>query len=395
MASSLESLPRLRLQKGRMKRAAHGHPWVFSNELVEVPPLEPGTIVQMDGPAGEPLGTGYYNPRTLISFRWLVRGAPLEEEWLEKRIEAAVAKRASIYPGEDCVRLVFGEADDLPGLVVDKYGDCLAVQVNTAGMERLRQRAEAALTSLIKPRQLVRKDDGPQREMEGLRRGVEAAVASQESSAQVSYLGLKINVDLSGGQKTGLFLDQRENVRALIGRMTRGTSILDVFCYRGAWGMAALKAGASRAEFVDASLEACEAVEAALAGNGLPEFDIHQGDSFDILPRLHGAKKRFGAVVTDPPAFAKSKKHLPEALKAYSRLNEMAMRLVEPGGLLAACSCSHHVGIEEFLQALRESAAKAKRKATLIELRGQAPDHPVLLNFPEGAYLKCVLLAIE
>ncbi len=395
MVSPMEALPRLRLQKGRTKRATQGHPWVFSNELLEVPPLEPGTIVQMDGPAGNPLGIGYYNPRTLIAFRWLARGGGLEEGWLEKRIEAAVARRASIYPGEDCLRLVFGEADDLPGLVVDKYGDCLAVQVNTAGMERLRPRAEAALMSLLKPRQLVRKDDGPQREMEGLERGVQAAVASQGSSASVSYLGLKIPVDLAGGQKTGLFLDQRENVRALVGRMAGGGSILDVFCYRGAWGMAALKAGASRAEFVDASREACEAVESGLAANGLPDCEIHQGDAFDVMPRLQGARKLFGAVVTDPPAFAKSKKHLAEALKAYSRINEMAMRLVEPGGLLAACSCSHHAGIEEFLQALRESAARAKRKARLIELRGQAPDHPVLLNFPEGAYLKCAILALE
>lgn len=395
MALVTGNLPRLRLRKGRMSRVAANHPWVFSNELQEVLPLEPGTIAHLDGPGGEPLGIGYFNPRTLIAFRWLCRGGDLESDWIERRIERAVEKRAALYPNEECVRLVFGESDSLPGLVVDKYGDCLALQVSTAGMERLRERVEAALFNLLKPRQIVRKDDSASRELEGLQRGVTAVIAAESSVAEVSYLGLKLRVDLAEGQKTGLFLDQRENVRELLRLMPRGATFLDVFCYQGVWGLAALKAGASRASFVDASPSACIAVQSTLAANGLPDCDIHQGDAFDVLPLLQSSKERFGVVVTDPPAFAKSRKHLPEALKAYSRLNEMAMRLVEPGGLLVACSCSHHVGMETFLEALGESAQRARRTATLLELRGQAPDHPVLLNFPEGAYLKCAILAVE
>ncbi len=391
---ALSHLPRLRLRKGRLKRVASGHPWVFSNELQEVPPLEPGALAVLDGPGGEPLGTGYFNPRTLIAFRWIARGADPEPDWLERRVAAAVARRRALYPGEECVRLAFGEADGLPGLVADRYGDAVVLQCLTAGMERLRERAEAALRDAAAPRLLVRKDDSPARALEGLARAAGWEPAEERPVAEARYLGLRFRLDFEEAQKTGLFLDQRENVRALLARLSPGARLLDVFCYRGAWGLAALRAGAREVQFVDASAVACAAVEAALAENGLPESTIHRGDAFEVLSALRHGGEKFDAVVVDPPAFAKSRKHLAEALKAYGRLNALAMALVAPGGLLATCSCSHHVGREEFRELLRETAARAAREARLVEFRGHAPDHPVLLSFPEGDYLKCAIIRL-
>ena len=183
-------------------------------------------------------------------------------------------------------------------------------------------------------------------------------------------------------------------MRAFGAALPPGARVLDVFCNAGAWGMAALKAGAASAEFVDSSQKACESVEGSLALNGLPDSDIHLGDAFEVLALLKSQGKRFDAIVVDPPAFAKSKKHLPEALQAYRRINRQAMDLLTPGGLLAACSCSHHVGREEFREVLREAAARAGREVRLLAFRGASADHPVLLNFPEGDYLKCALLRV-
>lgn len=393
--SSTDKLPRLRLQKDRLKRILSGHPWVFSNELQSVPELPPGTVVAVDAPGGEPLGWGYYNPHTLIAVRWLKRGAEaLPEDWVERRVEAAVDRRETLYPGESCVRLLYGEADGLPGFVADRYADALVLQTSTAGAEALRERVEEALRSRLSSRLLVRKDDSPLREMEGLPRRVEHEPREEAPARRAEYLGLKLDVPLAEGQKTGLFLDQRENATAFLAHLRPGGSVLDVFCYLGVWGLAALKARAGAAEFVDDSRAACERVESALSLNGLPDCEIHNGDAFDVLPALRRAGRSFDAVVCDPPAFAKSKKHLPEAEKAYRRLNELALSLVKPGGLLVTCSCSYHMQREAFREIVAQAAARSRREAVLLESRGQAPDHPVMLSFPEGEYLKCLFVRV-
>lgn len=386
-------LPRLRLRKGRLQRLFGGHPWVFSNELQEVPPLEPGTVVAVDGPGGEPFGTGLFNPRTLIAVRLLARAPEiLPEDWLERRLSAALERRAGLYPGEECLRLVFGEADGLPGLVADRYGDALVLQCLTAGMERLRERAAAFLRARLSPRVVAFRGDAPSRELEGLPRESSLEPGGATPFAEVRYQDLLLEVDLLGGQKTGLFLDQRENVRRFRALLSPGASVLDVFAYRGVWGLSALKAGAASAEFVEASPPACRAIEEGLRRNGLPPQEVHRGDAFDLLPALRRAGKSFDAVVLDPPAFAKSKKHLPEAEKAYRRLNELGFSLLRPGGLLVTCSCSYHLGREAFREIVSEAAARSRRRAQLLEARGQAPDHPVLLGFPEGDYLKALFV---
>ncbi|MEJ2368173.1 MAG: class I SAM-dependent rRNA methyltransferase [Acidobacteriota bacterium] len=393
---STDKLPRLRLKPPGMKRFHGGHPWVFSNELRDVPDLPPGTPALLDDPGGSTLCRGYFNPGTLISFRKLTRqGASLPKDWLEQRIAEAAQKREAVYGGEDCARLVFGEADGLPGLVVDRYGSILVVQILTAGMERLRPRIQEALRRLFDPEAIVAKDDAPVRELEGLPRLVGALPPEWNGKAQVSYLGLEFNLDLLEAQKTGLFLDQRENVDAFLRHVKPGEDVLDAFCYLGVWGMSALKAGARSAEFVDASARALGSVESQLAANGLPECLLRQGDALEILGALKRDGRTYGAVIVDPPAFAKSRKHLPQALKAYRRLNETAMALVKPGGLLVSCSCSYHLDRETFRNILSAAAVRAGRRGTLLDFRGQAGDHPVLLGFPEGDYLKCALIRLD
>jgi 23S rRNA (cytosine1962-C5)-methyltransferase len=391
-----QKLPALRLRKGRMGRIRSGHPWVFSNEFTEIPELTPGSMVRVESRQGECIGIGYFNPKSLIAVRWLQRGTrSLSESWIGERLSAAVVDRENIYPGEEAARLVFAEADGLPGLVVDRYGSTLVVQILTAGMEILRSEIESALRESVSCETIVWRDDLPYRTLEGLDRKRDEGSSAPAEEESVSYLGLTLTVPVRTGQKTGLFLDQRENVRKFSETLPADAEVLDVFSYLGAWGMAALKAGAKKAEFVDASMPACEAVERGLRENGLPPCEIHNGDAFEILKSLASEGRRFDAVACDPPAFARSKKHLPEALKAYRRINELAIRLLRPGGLLASCSCSHNVGREEFLDVLRQAAAKAGRTARLLELGRQAPDHPVLLNFPEGDYLKAVFLRME
>lgn len=387
-----EKLPHLRLKKGRDKRVRRGHPWVFSNELQEVPDLAPGGLAVLDDASGNALGVGYFNPRTLIAFRWLQRGGgDLPDGWLAARIRAAGRLRERLYASETCARIVFGEADGLPGLVVDRYGAALSVQIMTAGMETFRGEILDALKAQFAPDLVVLKNDGPMRELEGLPRVVETVVG-EARDVRVDYLGLRLDVSLHEGQKTGLFMDQRENVRAFTRWLTPGASVLDVFCYLGVWGLSALAAGAGTADFVDASLPACRRVEAALKANGLPDSTIHNGDAFDVLRELRRSGRTFDAVVVDPPAFAKARRHLPEAVKAYARLNELAMSLVAPGGLLVSCSCSHHLPREMLGEVVTGAAARSGRTATLLEVRGQAFDHPVVLGFPEGDYLKAFFL---
>ncbi len=387
-----ERLPHLRLKKGRDKRVRSGHPWVFSNELQEVPDLAPGSLSVLDDASGTALGVGYFNPRTLIAFRWLQRGAgELPGGWLADRIDAARRLRTKLYPSETCARIVFGEADGLPGLVVDRYGGALSVQIMTAGMETFRDELLDVLGRQFSPDLLVLKNDGAMRELEGLPRVVETVVG-EARDVRVDYLGLRLDVSLNEGQKTGLFMDQRENVRAFTRWLAPGASVLDVFCYIGVWGLSALASGAGSADFVDASLPACGRVQAALDANGLPDCTIHNGDAFDVLRELRREGRIFDAVVVDPPAFAKARKHLPEAVKAYARLNELAMSLVAPGGLLVSCSCSHHLTREMLGDVLAGASARSRRAATLLEARGQAFDHPVVLGFPEGDYLKAFFL---
>jgi 23S rRNA (cytosine1962-C5)-methyltransferase len=391
---------RVVLKPREHRRIRAGHPWAFSNEVarVEEPAgsaYAPGCLVELVSAAGELLGTGYYNRSSLIAVRLLERG-PIQDiaELIARRIAAALAFRRELYAGEECYRLVYSEGDMLPGLVVDRYGDHLAVQLLTAGMDRLRGVVVEALERVVGPATITLRNDAPVRSLEGLAPGVELVKGHLDGPVEVAIDGLVVPVDIVGGQKTGFFLDQRENRRALR-RYARGRSVLDVFCHEGAWALSALSAGATRALGVDASEAALALARRAAAANGLAgRLDLRSGDAFDVMRELAGEGARFDLVVVDPPAFARSKKDLPAALGAYERINKLAVRLLAAGGILATSSCSYHVGAGDLLDAVSGAVEASRRTARLLEMRGQGPDHAGLLSMPEGVYLKCLFLQV-
>jgi 23S rRNA (cytosine1962-C5)-methyltransferase len=291
------------------------------------------------------------------------------------------------------LRLVHGESDALPGLVVDRYGDVLSVQLLTKGMDMRRELLVAALRELLAPRAIVARNDSAARELEGLPRGVELLHGEAPEPVVVTINDLRFAVDVLEGQKTGLFLDQRENCRRLHG-LAQGTEVLDLFCYAGAWSLHAATYGANSVIGVDASAAAVRQAEANARLNGLEDrCRFVAADVFDFLRDHRG--RRFGTVILDPPAFIKSRKHLAEGQKGYLTVNRRALEMVAPGGVLVTCSCSHHLDRPTFLTLIAQAAQQARRNVRLVEMRGQASDHPVLPACPETDYLKCAFLFVE
>ncbi len=388
---------RLRLRPGHDRRLRSGHPWVFSNEIaaVEGTPA-PGDAVAVTAAGGEILGTAYYNPQSLIAARLLSRRLESidTEDFYRSRLLAALDYRQSLYPGQDAVRLVHGEADALPGLVVDRYGEMLSVQFLTLGIDRRRDLLLPLLLELLQPAAVVARNDVAVRELEGLSQQVEVLHGSVPPDLTVTEHGLRFRVDVAAGQKTGHFLDQKENHLALQGRV-EGRRVLDLFCYSGSWALHAARIGAQQVTGIDISPGAV-----ALAGdnarlNGLSEVcTFERADVFDWLRAAGRGGERYGTVILDPPAFVKSRKKLPEAIRGYLTVNRRAMELIEAGGYLFTCSCSYHLEREVFLDTLRQAATQARRQVRLVELRGQAYDHPVLLACPETEYLKCAVLQV-
>jgi 23S rRNA (cytosine1962-C5)-methyltransferase len=388
---------RLILRAGHDRRLRHGHPWVFSNEIERIDGVPTsGGAVLVFSQRGECLGTAYYNPHSLIAARLLSR-YPEEidtADFFRQRISAALAYRRRLYGEMSALRLVHGEADGLPGLVVDRYGEILSVQLLSLGMERRRALVLEALLDLLRPVAVVARNDVAVRELEGLPQAVELLHGDLPEEVTVEEHGLRLRVDVAGGQKTGQFLDQKENHLALRGRV-EGGRILDLFCYSGSWSLHAAHFGARQTTGVDISAGAVALAEENARRNGLEGIcSFVKADAFDLLRELERRGERFDTVVLDPPAFVKSRKKLPEALKGYLTINRRAMELVAPGGHLFTCSCSYHLSRETFLDLLRQAAMQAGRAARLLEVRGQAFDHPVLLSCPETEYLKCVVLQL-
>jgi 23S rRNA (cytosine1962-C5)-methyltransferase len=386
--------PRLVLARHQDRRVRGGHPWVFSNEIATIegdPP--PGGLVEVTDDRGAFLGRAYVNPHSLIAARLLTRGRdPIDTDFFVRRLERAARLRAAVLPGEEACRLVYGEADQLPGLVVDRYGDHLVVQVLTLGMEVRAVEVRAALEQVFAPRGVVRAADSPLRRLEGL--PLERAVWWGEvpERVEVAVEGFRVEADLLGGQKTGLFLDQRLN-RRRAGTHARGRRALDLFAYQGEWTLHALRGGAASALAVDASGPALEAAARNLGRNGMEgRAELRRSDAFDALRDLGAAGERFGLVVLDPPALIKSRKHMAAGARAYRELNRAAMSMLDEDGILITCSCSHHLDDGLFRQVLLESARAAHRPFRVVEWRGESPDHPQLLAVPETHYLKCAVL---
>jgi len=386
--------PVLRLKKNQDRRVRAGHPWVFSNEIdaTEGEPAN-GSIVDVVDARGAYLGRGYVNRHSLIAVRILTRGRDeIDAAFFKKRIERALAYRAELFPDARTYRLVASEGDFLPGLTIDRYDDVLVAQVTTLGMDQRSELIKNVLVDLLAPRAIVMRNDVSLRKLEGLPLDVEVVHGEFTPPAVVEVDGATYEVDPITGQKTGFFLDQRMNRRLLRGRV-QGLRVLDLFCNSGAWGIEALRAGASGVQMVDSSELALETARVNAERNGVADrAEFHVEDVFTALPQMVEARERYGAIVLDPPALVKSRAKLADGLKGYRELNRRAMSLLPEGGLLFTCSCSYHVSPEDFLQVLAEASRAARRPFRFVQWGAQSPDHPVLLAAPETSYLKCAVL---
>jgi 23S rRNA (cytosine1962-C5)-methyltransferase len=384
----------IRLKKHEERRLLRGHPWVFSNELEPLAAdITAGELVDVLDRRGAFVGRGYVNPRSLIAVRLLTRKQEdIDERFLTNRI--AEARRLRDWLGfGNAYRAVFSEGDGLPGLIVDRYADTLVVQSLTAGMDRLIVPVMAALRAVYEPATIVLRNDVASRELEGLVQEKQVVFGATDGLVTIEESGLTYRVDVLQGQKTGFFFDQRENRLAMSG-LVKGRRTLDCFCYVGAWALTAEKHGASDVMGIDASEKAVELAAGNAALNGL-KATFMTGDVFDALRRFERQKEHFGCVILDPPAFVKSRAMVREALKGYKEINLRAMRLLEDGGILVSCSCSHHIDESLFREMLIDAAYSAGRQARLLELRTQSRDHPILLAARETQYLKCAIMVID
>ena len=392
---SQSKLPTIVLRRREERRLVRGHLWVYSNEVdIAATPLKgfaPGDPVNVCAAGGRPLGSGYVNPHSLICAR-LVSHRPdvvLDRELLDSRLRAALALREALYD-RPCYRLVHGEGDALPGLVIDRYDDVLVVQIGTAGMERVQHELLAALIDLLAPRAIQLRNDGPLRALEGLDSRVETVHGTLPGSLTVDEGGLRFTVPASGGQKTGWFFDQRPN-RDRLTRYCAERRVLDLFSYVGAWGLRAAAAGASEVLCVDSSAPALEALEANAVANNLAGVTTVRGDAFEVLRALRDAGERFDTVVVDPPALVKKRKDHKAGSEAYRRLNRLSLQLLAPGGTLLSSSCSFHFSRDDLRIAVERAARQADVEIQLLEQGTAGPDHPVHPAMAETDYLKCLV----
>jgi 23S rRNA (cytosine1962-C5)-methyltransferase len=359
--------------------------------------LPPGSLVTLRTANGGPLGVAFFNPHPLVSARLLDRNPErrIDAEFLAGRLASARALREAFYP-DGFYRLVHAEADGLPGLVIDRFGDVVVCQLNTAGMALLEAEITEAIRSLLRPAAIVLRNDSPARLLEGLAeeepRVVDGAI---DGPVELVENGTRLLADPIGGQKTGWFFDQREN-RRFMAQLAAGRRILDVYSFGGGFALAALQAGGSEAVLVDRSEAALALAAAAAERNDLASrCRFRRGDGFGEMERLRDSAERFGIVVADPPAFIKSRKDVPVGLRGYRKMARLAATLVEKGGFLFVASCSHNATPEDFAEAARRGLADAGRSGRIVLAAGAAPDHPIHPALPESAYLKALVFNVD
>ena len=370
------------------QRIRGGHPWIYRGDVGDVQ-ASAGDIVAVRTARGRVIGHAFYSDQSQISIRMLTAGErPADEALITARIDAAIAFRESLHIDSNAYRLVHGEADLLPSLIVDKYGDYLVVQALSQGTDRLLPVVVRALTDRLKPKGILARNDPKARALDGLPQTVEVLAGEVPDLVSVRELGIELEVDLRHGQKTGLFLDQREN-REAAARYAQGR-VLDCFSYNGGF---ALRLASVAQEIIafDVSEDAIARVGANADRNGL-KVDARVGNVFDELRGLDRLKERFDTIVLDPPAFAKTKSAVEKAISGYKEINLRALKLLNPGGFLVTCSCSYNISEGTFAQILHEAALDAETHVTVVEKRMQGRDHPVLLGVPETYYLKCFIL---
>lgn len=380
----------LKLKKNEDRRLRAGHLWIFSNEVdTAATPLtgfKPGALCRVEDSRGKPLGVGYVNSSTLLSVRLLTgsAGATIDVDWFVRRIESALSLRKLLHD-EPFYRLIYGESDGLPGLVVDRYGDVLVAQFTTAGMEALKPVALQALQTVMKPSGILLRNDSSMREMEGLTPYTES-VGDVPDVVEILENKARFEIPLKSGQKTGWFYDQRDN-RARLARYVKGARVLDVFSYIGGWGVCAMKEGAAAATCVDSSKPALEAAARNAALNGVALETVH-GQALDVLKALRHEQRRFEVVIVDPPALIKRKRDLEAGAEHYAHLNRLAMELLTPEGLLVSCSCSHHMDASHLQRLLLRESRHHNRRLQILEQGAQSADHPAHPAIEETRYLK-------
>ena len=373
-------------------RIQKGHLWVFSNELASLPKdIASGETVKLFTHDKKFLGTGFYNPHSLISVRLISsKDEQPDKEFFKKKFLEALKLRELIYKNEEtnAYRLVHGESDALPGLIVDHFNQAIVIQAFSAGMDIHLSLICDVLQELFNPTVIIVRNESPLRELEGLTLYKEIVRGEKSETVQTIHdAGITYEVNLFEGQKTGFFLDQREN-RRVIRKFAENAEVLDVFTNDGGFALNALYGGAHSAILIDASKEALQRADRNAQLNKFREYSLVAADAFDTLDQMVESKESFNLVILDPPSFTKSRKNLPGALKAYKRLNKLGLQLVKSGGFLATASCSHHVSEEDFLQSVHQAALSAGCQIRLIHKNSQPFDHPVLLAMPETSYLK-------
>ena len=375
-------------RKGEV-RVERGHPWIFRSDVVRHDAVAPGAVVEVRGPKDRPLGFAFFSSRSEIRLRMVSREPSLPETFLHDRLRAAVRWRDTVAAGAEACRLVHGEGDGLPSLVVDRYGDYLVVQTLSQGTDRRKSEIAEALAADLAPKGILARNDPKVRGLEGLAQEVTLLHGSVPETVEVKEGDVRFTVDPWKGQKTGLFLDQREN-HQMARAYARGR-VLDGFSYDGGFALQVAAQSASVLA-VDLSAEALARVRGNASRNGLLNVETRDANVFDVLRELSDAGERFDTVILDPPAFAKSKGAVPRAVRGYKEINLRALKLLPPGGCLITCSCSYHVHEADLEQILAEAASDAGATVTVVEKRRQARDHPVVLGVPETYYLKCFVL---
>jgi 23S rRNA (cytosine1962-C5)-methyltransferase len=398
MPQASPKFPIVKISPRGTTRLKAGHVWVYRSDIVSADSALPGSVVRVSDHRGKALGTALYSSSSQIAIRMISSDSVADlPALIRQRIAEAVAYRQALVTDTEAYRLVFSEGDFLPGLIVDRYNDILSVQILTQAMdaEAVRSAILSELTAQMHPAAIIERVDPRVRELESLPARASGLLQGEKTQTNFTMNGIQFRYDALEGQKTGAFLDQRENYAAAA-RYAHGEA-LDVFCYQGGFALH-LAPGCSQVTGIDSSRPALEVADKNATLNhrdGQAEIEWIEANAFDLLKDYSSSDHHYDTIVLDPPAFAKSKRDLDAALRGYKELNLRALKMLRPGGILVTCSCSYHVSASNFLEMLASAALDAHRTLRLIEVRGQAKDHPVLLNVPETAYLKCIIASVS
>lgn len=385
-------MPSVRVNRKGADRVRSGHPWIFSSDVIERGTAQPGDAVRVLDHQGHNLGTGHYSSTSQITLRMLSNHIEaVDETFLIKRIESALQHRQRVVSATNAYRLIHAEGDLLPGLIVDKYADWIVVQMLNQGMDRMSTQVVSVLERTVRPRGIIARNDVAVRAKEALSQDVRVLAGDIPHRVPIQMNGLRLDSNLLTGQKTGVFLDQRENYIAAR-RYARGNG-LDCFTATGGFGLH-LASVCENVEAIDSSQSTLAEAEANAVANEIRNISFKRADVLDYLPGLAAARRIFDIVILDPPAFTKSRSAIEGAARGYKEINLRALQLLKPGGILVSCSCSHHMTEAHLLEVIASAALDCGKQLRVLERRTQAQDHPILLTVPETHYLKCLILEV-